>query len=141
MAIRTPAQGAEKLGRGISSGGENYRSGVMAVTESPMQKAADNADKWYAGVTRSFQDGSYVQGLLSVSLPDWKNKTANEGATRWQASAQRAQDNYLKFANQFYPHLATVQAEIQAMPSMNIDDNIQRMITNVRRNAEFSYQK
>jgi len=141
MAVKSASLSQEKHLRGMQSGGESYKAGVMAVTESPMQKAADNADKWFAGIQRAFTDGTWVAGLLSVSLSEWKSKTSGEGATRWQSSATEASQNYGEFIRQFTPHLERVQNDVEQMPSLNLDDNIARMVFNARENAKFTYVK
>ncbi len=137
MARITPQQAAEKLGTRIGQSGTAYMNGVNAVTENPAQKAIAAAPKWVAGIQDAIANGRYERGLSRVTLTGWKNAVATYGQSRYVGSAQKAQANYLTFAQEFFPYLDQVSQTVNAMPANTIEDNIQRMITNVRMLHDF----
>lgn len=137
MPRLTPQQAAEKLGQRIAGSGGAYQQGVQSVSENPAQKAIANKDKWVAGIQDAINNDRYAKGLAGVTLADWKNATLTYGVNRYTSSSQKATTNYQKFAAEFFPFLDTVQQEIDNMPSLTLEDNINRMVTNVRRLHEF----
>lgn len=138
MAMPTPQQASDKLKRAIQNGGTSYKEGVMRVTESPMQKAVDNQQKLVQNWMQAVNDGKWARNLLAVPLTEWKTRTSEIGSSRYTQGADKAATNYKKFADEFFPHVASVQAEVQAMPSLTLDDNIARMVANARGMARFS---
>lgn len=133
----TPQQAAEKLGTRIGQSGTAYMNGVNAVTENPAQKAIAAKAKWEAGIQDAIANNRFERGLSRVTLAGWKASVTNYGQTRYVGSAAKAQANYKMFADEFFPFLDTVSQEIDAMPANTIEDNINRMITNVRRLHQF----
>lgn len=73
----------------IAAANGKYKTGVMAVTTSPTEKAAAAVGKYQAGVNRAVADGSYVDGLRKVSLTQWQQAAANKGAANIAAGVEQ----------------------------------------------------
>lgn len=127
---------ASKWERNTQGAVESFKAGVNAVTESPMAAAAKNADNYLRGVTEAVTSGKWQQGLNRVSLQDWKNATAGKGATRIAEGVRTSKPKMQAFLQDFLPHVQNVAASLPARGGL--EDNIQRMIMQVRGNAQFS---
>lgn len=135
MAIRGNADSiTQKWAQRTSGATQQVVEGVARVTQAPGQKAAaqkavylqrvqERADKWANNVAR-------------VSLADWQAATT-AGAQRIAAGVQAKQGKYASFMREFIPHVERVQQRVQAMPRGNMEQNIARMIENVRGMSEF----
>lgn len=137
MPKLSPQQAGEKLARKIQAAGTDYQNGVNAVSVNPAQLAMAANDKWVAGIQDAIQNDRFRKGLSTVTLQDWKDATLTVGVQRFTSSGAKAQKNYTKFAQEFFPYLDTVQNEIDAMPNLTFQDSINRMIRNAERLHEF----
>lgn len=133
----TAAEGADKLKRGISTHGQDYASGVSKVTENPMEKAAASQDLWFASLQDAYANNRFANRVGRVTLQQWKQSITDGGVSRYTQSADKAAKNYQAFAQEFYPYLAGVQSEVNAMPKRNLSESIQKMVRNVELIHEF----
>lgn len=129
---------AAKWANNLMGAKATIEAGVKGVTENPMQKAADNAEKYVQGVMRAKESGKYQRGLNRVTLQDWKSAMLNKGVNRLQNGVQEAKGKMTAFLTQFLPFVANVSAQVQAMPNMTENDRENRMIQNVRLMRGFS---
>ena len=118
---------------------DRIRAGVQRMTENPCEKAADAQDKWVAGVQEAATTGRWAASLRTVTLDDWKAAMINKGVTRIPQGTTNAEGVVKDFAGKLINHLNTVLPEIDRMPSITLEDSINRMTTFVRRMAEFHY--
>lgn len=137
----TADQIAEKQVRRSQGATQDYKNGVNAVKESPMKKAADAVDRYLAGVQASVADGSYVDGLNSVSLSDWQAKTSTKGGANYAPGVLAAQQTIADFHAQRAQAQASIDAELNSMPRGDLETNIQRATTQMRRMGEFKFKK
>lgn len=135
MAKLTPQQATEKWLRNARNAGESYRTGVNAVTEAPGAKAAAKADKWMQNLQASRD--KWAQRVGDVSLSEWKTATINKGQQRYLTGVEEGAPKMAEFMQEFLPFAQQVSAEVQAMPDLTLEQNIQRMVTAVRRISEF----
>lgn len=92
MAIPSAAQLVSNWQAGMARAGPKYAAGINAVTESPMEKAANPAAlQKYAIATQaaSVPGGRMETGLRGVSLQQWKSQAAGVGATNLVTGAQK----------------------------------------------------
>jgi hypothetical protein len=137
----TAEQIAEKQVRRSQAATQDFKNGVNAVKESPTKKAAERVDAYLAGIQKAVADGSYVDGCNSVSLADWQAKTANKGAANYAPGVLAAQQTIADFHQQRAQAQSAIDAELQSMPRGDIETNIQRSITQMRRMSEFKFKK
>lgn len=110
-----------------SSSQDRMKAGVTAVNDSPMEKAAQAAPQWLAGVQRAAAEGSFEAGLRKVSLADWKQKMINKGIPNMATGVREALPDMTKFLAEFLPFAADVSDQIKAMPKGTKEDSRARM--------------
>lgn len=137
MARLTPQEYQEKQARRLSGATEDVRKGIARVTVNPCDLAAAQKDKMLARLTESVQNGKWVAGLKRVTLEQWKAQATNVGVGRIASGIAAAKEKVIAFAEQLLPHIDKVQASIKSMPSITLEDNINRMTTFVRGMADF----
>lgn len=133
---KNPQASIEKWKKGMQSSGENIKTGVMAMTESPGVKAAGAKDKYLRRVTESANDGTYESGQLGYSLQEYKDAVINKGvsnmmtgASKLGARAQRAMAEQLAYANQ-------VSDQVAGMPTNTLEEGIAKAAATIRLMAE-----
>jgi len=134
----SPQDGAKKWADNTKRGIQYVAAGVDRVTESPTQKAAEKLDKMLQNFMEAVQSGKIKRGLERVSLQDWKDAMKNVGVQRIAGGVDaKGLSKMEAFTAEFYPFLERLQAEIDDMPDTTLEDNISRMVKNVRGIAEF----
>lgn len=136
----TAQQFVDKWAANSGSSGTSFVNGVQAVTESPMEKAAANPNKYLQGVQASVQSGKWANSLKSVSLAEWKRAMIDKGQARISSGVTQAKPKMLAFAQAFLPVLAANRAQVLAMPSDTKPQRIQRAVRMMELNGEFSYK-
>jgi hypothetical protein len=111
------------------------KSGAMNVKVSPGVSAAAAADKWLARVTAA--KDKYIAGSRRYSLADWQNAYVNVGIPRVAQGAQAKKGKVQDFLGQFLPYLAQGAAQIDAMPTTNLEQAIAKASAQMRYNAKF----
>lgn len=134
----SPSEGADKWGRRTKQAVGDVTAGVNRVTTAPTQQAIAKIDKMQANFNRAVDEGKVERGLNRVSLQDWKTSMTQIGVGRIASGVDNKGISKMgDFTAEFYPHLERVEAEIAAMPDTTLEDNVQRAVHNIRRNAEF----
>lgn len=128
---------AEKWQRRTSGATADYTRGINRVSIAPGAQAAAKQDKLVANFNESVQSGKWAQRVSSVSLQEWKSKATEKGAGRISSGVQAAQTDMQRFGTELLAFEETVQAEINAMPDLTLEDRIQRSTAWQRRMATF----
>lgn len=115
---------------------KKYQEGVDAVTESPMQKAADSDQLYLQRIQESVSSGRRRQALLAVPLSRWKDNAKGKGADRLAGGARAAADKVRAHFQKWSPIYQQIKQECAAMPKGSIEDSMAR----VRRAIEISKQ-
>lgn len=138
MAINiTPSEAAQKHARNLKQSTPDIQRGVERVTVAPGQLAAAQVDKMRTNINKSLDDGTWARRVSSVTVDEWKDDMIKKGIPRIAAGVEAAIPKTTEFFSQFLPHLEKVQAVVQAMPSVTLEDGINRAVANIRGNAEF----
>jgi len=138
MAKLSPQEFTEKHNRRLKESIPDIEKGIQRVTEAPGKKAAAKADKMLAGITKSVKDGTWARRVSGVTLEDWKDKILTKGVPRIAGGIDAAAPKVEAFAAQLLPHIDKVNAEVQKMPDLTLNDSIARMTKFVKGMAEFS---
>lgn len=133
----TPEEAADKLIQRAKAAAPHIAAQVDKVTTAPTEKAAQKIDKMQANFQAAIASGKVERGLRRVSLEDWKKAMKEKGVPRIAQGLDQAKDKIVEFNREFYPYLERVQSEVDAMPDTTLEDNITRMVHNVRRISEF----
>lgn len=137
MAKQSPQQIAQKWNRNLAGSTEAIKNGVAAVTVSPTEKAARQADAYAAGVAAAVASGKYQSALRKVTLDDWQKAMLTKGVSRIASGAQAAVGKVEDFLTEFLPHVEAGQRMLESMPRGDIQQNIQRAIAMIEHNAKF----
>jgi hypothetical protein len=137
MAKLTAAEFREKHARRLKGAVEDMKRGVENVTEAPTVKAAEKVDKMRTNLVAAIDSGKWAKGLKRVSLDDWKDKMINKGIGRVAAGIDAAAPKVEAFAEELLPHIDSVKKEVEKMPDVTLEDNIQRMVSFTRGMAKF----
>ena len=136
MAVKINAsQWREKHNRRLKASLDDIRAGIDRVTESPMEAAAAQADKYLVGVQDNVT--KWQGNLRAVPLEEWKRKTRDVGVNRIAAGIDASGDKVQRFAEAIIPHIEAGQSRIGSMPDSTLDDRINRMVSFVRHMSEF----
>jgi len=138
MSKLTPKQAQEKHARRLKAAMEDITIGVDAVTEAPGKKAAAQAQKMKANLIKSVDDGTWARRVAGVPLEEWKSKMKTKGIPRISQGIDEAAEKTEEFFAQLFPFQDSLQGKLTGMPSLTLEDNIQRMTTWVRGMADFS---
>ena len=134
---KTPQAAAEKWANRLKGATGEVRAGVESVTESPMDKAADAADKWINRVQEAHSSGKFAARLRATPLAKWKQNTLEKGIGRIAAGVDNARGDVQSFYDQLFPFQDSLKATVESMPDVTLEDSIARMTTWVRGMADF----
>lgn len=136
LKVRTTPQAAtEKWVRNLGQSQQAIEEGVNNVTKAPGQAAAENLDKYLAGVQESAQ--KWRSRVASVSLESWKEAMVKVGAPRVAQGAQQKQGKMQAFQEEFFPVLERNMQQVHAMPGNNVEQRIQKALAMMRLNHGF----
>lgn len=119
-------QVAQKWQTRAGAAAPDYATGIAAVTENPMAKAAAAADLWQQRVQDPSVKAKFQRKLNSASFEAWKAGAAQFGAQRY---ANGVQNKSAKYAAAIGPVLAYERQLLQtinSMPKATLQDRIQR---------------
>jgi hypothetical protein len=135
--MATPQQATRKWASRLKGATQEIREGVERVTESPMDKAADKADKYLEGVQNAVSSGKFADRLRATPLSTWKDNTLNKGIGRIAAGVDAAEGKVETFFGELLPFQERLANQVDSMPDVTLDDSIQRMISWTRGMSEF----
>lgn len=133
----TAAEAAAKLIDRAKAASGTIAAQVDKVTEAPTAKAVRKLDKMRANYLAAIDGGKVERGLNRVTLEDWKRAMKEKGIPNISRGLDYARPKIEAFYREFLPFLEGVQAELEGMPDTTLEDNINKMVHNVRRISEF----
>lgn len=131
MPKLTAQQARDKYRSGVQGGASAYQAGINSVKTAPSQKAIAQKAKMVTNWMNAVNSGKWEEKMGEVTLTQWQQASVNKGAQNYTASAEGASSKWGAWATDAFPVIAQIQAEVDAMPSTSLQDNIQRMIYNV----------
>jgi len=137
MSEKTPEQIGAKWRERAGAASGAYRDGVLAVRESPGVKAVAQEEKLVRNFTAAVKNGKWRKKLSKMSVTDWQTATAGKGADRFVTGVEAAEGKMTEFMRELIPHQKAIQSELASMPSLTQEQNIQRMVHNMKRMAQF----
>ena len=123
----TAADMSKRWGDNLRNAVPRITAGIDAVTESPTEKAAANAEAYAAGVQAAVASGKFQAGLRKVSLSDWKSVTKTKVTSNLSAGITAAMPKRQKFDAWLKPTLESNMATNNALPKRTIEDSINKM--------------
>lgn len=135
----SPQQAAANWSAGMAGAASKAKAGVLAVTISPTEQAANAVDRQVAGVIAAQQSGKTAASLRAVSLQSWQNAFINKGIPRLAAGASAAMPKMQAFMASFMPFLQ--QAVAALPPRGDYNTNKQRAIAMMDALKGFRYNR
>lgn len=132
MAKVTAQEFAEKWSRRLTASSPDIQRGINRVDQAPTEKAAAKKDKMLANLTASVQGGKWESGLRRVTLADWKKAATEKGIPRISAGVQGATPKVTEFAQQLLSFEDGLQAQVNSLPDLTIEDSVNRASTWIR---------
>lgn len=127
MAVKVTAQElADRWTAGLSGATQQISDGIDRVTVSPTSQAAKAKTKMLQNLTAAVNSGKWEAGLNRVSLADWQTAMKEKGVPRIAQGAAAANGKMAQFAAQLIPYENQLQATINNMPSLTLQDSIAR---------------
>lgn len=139
--VYDPNAAAKKQISRAQNATQDYKDGVMRVTQSPTALAANKLDKYQAGINAALASGKTKANMQAVSLADWQHAATNKGGQRYSQGVQAAADKIAQFHAQFAPFMAGVQQQIKALPDTTPEDRINKCVANIRAISKFKFSK
>lgn len=137
MAARNPQDVANLWASHLAGATQKITTGVSNPKRPPTQAAASAADKWQARVSDPAAKAKFIASLGRVSTADWQQAMTQKGIPRIASGANAAIPKFSTFLSSFLPFQDSVTQQVHAMPSNNLEDNINRMIAQVRGTARY----
>jgi len=130
----------EKWKRRMKGATEDIRRGVEKVTEAPSKKAVEKQEKMLKNLIEAIQSGRWAGELEKYGLDDWKRDIVRKGIPRISAGVDEATDKMAEFADWLGKRLDEIKRKVDAMPDETLEDNINRMVTQIREMAKEKYK-
>ena len=137
---KDPRTIAEKQIRNLANSTPDIEAGIAAVTESPMDKAADNLGTAKANYVAAIDSGKMERNLRAVPLATWKQKTLAK-VGRIAEGAEASRHTIEVFHSQRNTHQEGIDRKLDTMPKRTLQDSGRRMMAQMEGMAEFSFDK
>lgn len=128
MAQKTAAQVAQKWATRAQGATQALQDGINNVQTAPGSLAAAKQDKMLANLTASVLSGKWAANVSSITLQQWKDAMLTKGVQRYGAGVSAAQPKMQAFMSKLLPYQQGIQAQLQSMPDLTLQDNIQRAV-------------
>jgi hypothetical protein len=138
MALPDPKTVAEKWSRNLAGATDYIRQGVQRVTIAPSELAIGSKEKFKRRLIEAIDKGKWEAGLKRYSLDQWKKDMLTRGIDRIPSGADAAKDKMSDFYNQLFPHIEAGLKELERMPSMTLEDSVNRATYWIRHMAKFT---
>jgi hypothetical protein len=138
MAKLTPQEQADKLARRLKSSTTDIQRGIERTAVAPGIAAGKAQEKMRQNINAAIDDGRWKRGVEGVTLEDWKRKTISKGIGRIAAGVDEAMPRLVEVATNLQQAQSSIDSKLASMPSMTLQDSINRMVTQV---TEMSKQK
>lgn len=94
---------------------QKYKDGINAVTENPMQKAADAEALWLERIAESARTGKRRASLAGKGMDLWRGPAISKGAARLADGARTAGPKQLAAAQKWAPIWAQASEAVKNM--------------------------
>ena len=130
---------AKRWSQNLGASGEKIREGVQGVTTAPTAAAAAADAKYIAGVQRNV--AKWKANLSRVSLADWQTAMIEKGLPRIATGASVAEPKVAAFMTQLLPYIESNVKTVNAMPSLTLEDSVNKAAAWIRTMSKFQYRK
>jgi len=128
----SPADYAKLWKEHLDASTPRIEAGVMRVTVAPGVSAAKAQEKFRKNLLEAIDSGRWAGEVAKVPLADWQERMIKKGIGRIRAGTEAAQAEMEEFGAVLFKHIEAGQAQIADLPSISLDDNIERMVKFIR---------
>jgi len=132
MAVKSPERWLEKQLARVRVAGEDYKTGVNAVSVNPAEKALAANAKRIKKLQDSIANKTWEKRMGKVTLEAWKSKAASIGADRFIPGVEANVDKIQNFIRAFQPKLESVTSSVNSMPETTEAERDARVLAMVR---------
>lgn len=133
MAQTDPNAAAQKWASNLGAATQRIQSGVEAVTTSPGQLAARQAQVWVQNTQAAQQ--KFASNSSKVTLAQWQTATVSKGLPRIASGATAAEPKFAAFMTSFLPF---VNSQVSSLPARGgLEQNIARSAAMIRAMTKF----
>lgn len=122
---------AQRWAQNLGGSTDKVKAGIMAVQQSPTEKAAAQQNAYVQGVQAAASSGKWQRGLQRVTLAQWQQAAISKGLMRIGAGAQAALPKMQSFLSQWLPYMQQAQQRLASTPRGSYEQNKQRMIAQI----------
>lgn len=123
----------------LSRSGDRIKEGIMGVTVAPGKLAAQNKERYLAGINKSVD--KWADNVASVSLTDWQQAAVEKGVPRIAEGIRQAAPKLTDFHTQLQNFQTTYLSKLNAKPVLSLTDAISKMSENVTQMSKFRYKR
>ena len=136
MPVRSDPQTATaKWVTNLSNATAAMTAGANRVQVAPGAAAAAAADKWLMKVQAA--KAKFAARVGSVSLEQWRTAYTTYGVQRVASGAQAKQGKMAAFQADWLAYLGNNMGKVDRMPTVTLEDGINKAIAQIRLNAAF----
>jgi len=121
---------AQKWARAMGSpqAQENYKSGIMSLTQSPTAAAAtpEAEARYLSGIQNAVASGKRKAALLNVSLGQFQQAAITKGAPHLGTGASHAQQRYATKMQPYAAVYSQIQSQLAGMPKGGLANAVAR---------------
>lgn len=141
MTVKTtPSEFAKLWETRLNAATDRIKSGVEKVTEAPGLAAAKAEDKFKLHILEAIESGRWAGEVSKVTLAEWKTAMLEKGIGRIRAGTAAALPEMEEFGKALFDHIEVGQRELEPLPSVTLDDNIERMTRFIRHMSTFHWR-
>lgn len=123
----SPGDISQKWNNRMKGSVSDIQKGIDAVDVAPGEAAAAQQDKMLQKLTASVASGKWANAVRGVPLGEWKQKTKEKVAQRLAGGVDAAMPKRQRFDTYLTSTLNGVLPQIADMPSMTIEDSVNRV--------------
>ncbi len=136
MAKLSAQEYVEKHATRLKGSVQDITRGVNRVTESPGAAAARQVDLMVAKINQAHAEGRLQRSLENIDLGEWKDAMVKKGVGRIAQGVDAAMGKNVRTAQNLLSAVDGAVSEVNQTPRGDLETNIGRMTTFVRRMAD-----
>ena len=132
MAIPTAQAVATKWQQRTSAAAADYAKGVAETDKDPTALAIAAGPRYLQNVQKSFNDGTWANGLRRVGKSGWQAAVAAKGQTNFSTGVQAAEQKVTEAFTKLLAFEQNLLNQVGSMPNVTDADRENRMLAWVR---------
>jgi hypothetical protein len=132
MAIKTAQEVTQKWTQRTSAAAADYAHGVATTDKDPTALAIAAGPRYLQNVQKSFNDGTWANGLRRSGKAGWQAAVAAKGQTNFSTGVQAAEAKVNEAFTKLLAFEQNLLNTVSGMPNVTDADRENRMLAWVR---------